>query len=159
VEISANSVEQTRQLGQKIGQLAKPGQCIALDGPLGAGKTQLVGGLAMGAMAANPSAVNSPTYVLLNIYEPSPKNGAKIIFHLDAYRVRDAAQFAAVGFDELLQQGGIVVLEWATRVPDLLPEDHLQITGEIIDENSRLWSLAARGPVSTELLNKLLNTT
>ncbi|HMD55491.1 MAG TPA: tRNA (adenosine(37)-N6)-threonylcarbamoyltransferase complex ATPase subunit type 1 TsaE, partial [Phycisphaerae bacterium] len=139
-EFHSHNIEETLNLGRSIGRMAEPGQCIALDGPLGVGKTQLVRGIAVGAKAADPSIVNSPTYVLLNVYEPAQDEEAKTVFHLDAYRVRDSAQFAAIGFDELLEQGGVVVLEWASRVPDLLPEDHLQITGEIIDENNRLWS-------------------
>jgi tRNA threonylcarbamoyladenosine biosynthesis protein TsaE len=154
-EFASLSTDQTHQLGHRIGRSAQCGQCIALDGPLGAGKTQLVRGIAAGAGVTDLSLVNSPTYVLLNVYEAFSNEG-KTVFHLDAYRVQDSTQFLAVGFDELLENKGVIVLEWASRVSDLLPPDHLQITGEITGENERLWRALAYGPQSDELLRKLM---
>ena len=151
--IITESVAQTLRLGQLIGQLAQPGTCIGLDGILGAGKTQLVRGMAMGAQVQDCSLVCSPTYCLLNIYSADARRlDSKTIYHLDAYRVGDAGQFAAVGFDELLDQKGLVVLEWASRVPELLPTDHLAMTGAVEAKFSRRWCMSAGGPVSNELL-------
>jgi tRNA threonylcarbamoyladenosine biosynthesis protein TsaE len=93
-----------------------PGSCLALHGDLGAGKTQFVRGL-VAALGASPRAVSSPTYVLLNIYE----GGRLTVYHLDAYRVTGAEDFEGIGFSELLEQGGVVVVEWADRVTELLP--------------------------------------
>ena len=154
--IITTSAEQTLAWGQLIGQLAQHGQCIALDGILGVGKTQLVRGMAVGAQVEDCSLVCSPTYCLLNIYRAdASRPGAKTLYHLDAYRVRDADQFAAVGFEELLEQQGVVVLEWASRVPDLLPSDHLAIIGTVEAECSRRWCMNAGGPVSRRLLESV----
>lgn len=151
--IITTSVEQTMALGRLLGDLAPPGACIALDGILGAGKTQLVRGMAVGAQVEDCSLVCSPTYCLLNIYRADARRtGSKTLYHLDAYRVRDADQFAAVGFEELLEQRGLVVLEWASRVPSLLPHDHLAIVGTVEAEFSRRWCMRAGGPVSHRLL-------
>ena len=154
--IVTTSTEQTLAWGQLIGNLAQPGACIALDGILGVGKTQLVRGIALGARVEDVSLVCSPTYCLLNIYRAdSTVAGSKTLYHLDAYRVRDADQFAAVGFEELLEQQGLVVLEWASRVPNLLPDDHLAIIGTVEAEFSRRWCMRAGGPVSNQLMESV----
>jgi len=128
----SDSPEQTEALAAGLAQNLRGGECIALDGPLGAGKTQFVRGLLRG-LGGHPNAVNSPTYVLLNVYE----GGRLPVFHLDAYRVQGADDFEAIGFGELLEQGGIVVVEWAQRIVELLPLSRISITIEPIDERRR----------------------
>jgi tRNA threonylcarbamoyladenosine biosynthesis protein TsaE len=123
--IITHSAEETLSLGRLIGRLAPAPPAttvIALDGSLGAGKTQLTRGIAEGAGVDDPSLISSPTYVLLNIY-----SGPKPVYHLDAYRISSPADFEAVGFEEFLSAGGIVVIEWASKVQELLPEDHIHI--------------------------------
>jgi len=100
-----------------------------LHGEMGAGKTQFVRGLVRG-LGGNPRSVSSPTFVLLNVYE----SGRLKVFHLDAYRVCGAEDFAAIGFAELLEQRGIVVVEWAQRVERLLPMDRFDVK---IDANGK----------------------
>src|SRR4051812_383864 len=97
--IVTRSVEETVALGRLFGRLAPDGAmtCIALEGELGAGKTQFARGVAEGAGVENPGLVSSPTYVLLNIYQ-----GHKPVYHLDAYCVAGPADFEAVGFEEIL---------------------------------------------------------
>ena len=157
MQIRCDTVEETIKLGAAIGRLGEAGQIISLDGPLGTGKTQLVRGLAAGAGVTDLSLVCSPTYVLLNIYNADDhKTGSRTVYHLDAYRIKSSEDFSAIGFDELLDQGGIVVVEWAARVADLLPSDRLAITGEWCGEIGRLWRLDATGPKSEGLLRKLM---
>ncbi len=150
----SGSVGDTHALGAALGRRSRANQCIALDGPLGAGKTQLVRGVAAGAQVADISLVSSPTYVLLNIYPGAP--GGRTVYHLDAYRTSGAAEFAELGFDELFEQGGIVVVEWAEKIAALLPADHLHITlghvGNALSDQRRLV-LCATGPISAVLLN------
>ncbi|NNM84635.1 MAG: tRNA (adenosine(37)-N6)-threonylcarbamoyltransferase complex ATPase subunit type 1 TsaE [Phycisphaerales bacterium] len=158
LQIISQSLAETLSLGRRIGELARPGQVMALNGPLGAGKTQLVRGIAAGAGVADVSLVSSPTYVLLNIYEKSQHiAAAKTVYHLDAYRIASADQFAAAGFEELIEQDGLVVLEWAARVPELLPADVLTITGEVTGPQSRDWLLTAQGEHSQQLLMQLMS--
>ncbi len=156
----AHSLEATLALGRCIGQLSRGGQCIALEGELGTGKTQLVRGISLGAEVADITLVNSPSYVLLNIYEAATDNSAaKTVYHLDAYRVKGAGDFAAVGLPELLEQDGIVVIEWASRIAELLPADCLMICGEVLNESERCWRLTARGKQSSQLLKAIAEAT
>ncbi len=162
--LHTHSIEETLHLGQLLGQLAPfpPAiTCIALDGPLGAGKTHLTRGIAQGARITDPDLVSSPTYVLMNIY-PGPKP----IWHLDAYRITSGDDFAALGLSEILAGqsgegtgsnagGGIVIIEWAARIPTLLPSDHLHIAIEHEDPTRRSFHLTPHGETSKTLLNHL----
>lgn len=112
----SQSVAETEAIAADLARTLRGGECIALNGDLGAGKTQFVRGLIQG-LGGEGHAVSSPTFVLLNVYE-TPRLR---VFHLDAYRVRGADDFDAIGFPELLEQGGVVVVEWADRVAALLP--------------------------------------
>jgi tRNA threonylcarbamoyladenosine biosynthesis protein TsaE len=136
----SHSVAETEAIAAQWAGALVAGQCVALDGELGAGKTQFVRGLAMG-LGANPRMVSSPTFVLLNIYP----GGRLKLFHLDAYRARGAEDLESIGFTELLEQGGIVVVEWASRVKALLPADHLKVEIEMAGAMTRRISLPDAG--------------
>jgi len=153
--VESHSVEETLQFGQRLGQAAAQfpnAVCIALDGPLGAGKTHLTRGIAQGAGVLDLSLVCSPTYVLLNIYDAPPKGR---VYHFDAYRVASSQEFEELGFEEILQTSGIIIVEWATRVADLLPSDTLWITLEHADNGHRLLTLNPTGDVSRQLASIL----
>jgi tRNA threonylcarbamoyladenosine biosynthesis protein TsaE len=126
------SVEQTEAIAAALADTLRGGECIALHGDLGAGKTQFVRGLVAG-LGGNGRSVSSPTFVLLNIYE----SGRLTVFHLDAYRVSGADDFESIGFAELLEQRGVVVVEWADRVTSLLPSDVIHVTIRPVDESHR----------------------
>jgi tRNA threonylcarbamoyladenosine biosynthesis protein TsaE len=115
----SHSVAQTEAIAAELATELRGGECIALYGDLGAGKTQFTRGI-VAALGGNPMAVSSPTFVLLNVYS-TPKFE---VFHLDAYRVSGAEELEAIGFTELLGQGGVVIVEWAERIVSLLPGDH-----------------------------------
>ena len=120
----SHSVADTEAVAAELARTLRGGECVALDGDLGAGKTQFVRGLVAG-LGGNPRAVSSPTFVLLNVYDAAPIRLS--VFHLDAYRVGGADDFEAIGFSELLGQGGVVVVEWAGRVRDLLPPERITV--------------------------------
>ena len=111
--------QETEQLGRKLVQLLPVPSFVALYGGLGAGKTALVRG--MGAEAGT-SEVRSPTFTIVHEYETQPK-----LIHFDAYRLADAEELRAIGFEEYLAQHAILVLEWAERVPEALPEERLEL--------------------------------
>ncbi len=153
MEIVTTSIEETLRLGEMLGRLAAPNTCIALNGNLGAGKTHLTRGIAVGAGVEDVTLVSSPTYVLLNIYRASGAVGSKPVFHMDAYRIGSADDFEVVGFEELLTGGGIVVVEWAEKVAALLPGDQVEISiqlGEV--EEERVFLLSAPGAGTGEAL-------
>jgi tRNA threonylcarbamoyladenosine biosynthesis protein TsaE len=130
---SSNSVAETEAIAAELAQSLQGGECIALHGDLGAGKTQFVRGLVRG-LGSNPRAVSSPTFVLLNVYA----GGRLTVYHLDAYRVAGADDFEAIGFSELLDQpSGVVVVEWAERVRSLLPPKCIDVRIEPIGEGRR----------------------
>ncbi len=122
IEIISNSVDQTISLGAEIAQYLTGGEVIALIGELGTGKTHLIKGIAQGLTAgevdANSNArVTSPTFTLIQEYP-----GRLILYHVDAYRLDDARQLEALGFDELCETDGVIVVEWADRVWSLLAD-------------------------------------
>jgi tRNA threonylcarbamoyladenosine biosynthesis protein TsaE len=128
----SKSVADTERIAAELARTLKGGECIALHGDLGAGKTQFTRGLVT-ALGGDPREVASPTYVLLHVY----KTASLTVYHLDAYRVHGAEDFEQIGFEELLDQGGIVVVEWASRVSELIPRVHIDVTIEATDETSR----------------------
>jgi tRNA threonylcarbamoyl adenosine modification protein YjeE len=119
---SSRSVAQTEAIAAELAAGLRGGECIALDGDLGAGKTQFTRGI-VAALGGERLAVSSPTFVLLNVY-PTPKFE---VFHLDAYRVSGSEELESIGFSELLGQGGVVIVEWAHRIASLLPSDRLAV--------------------------------
>lgn len=154
--LHSHSVQDTLALGQRLGSLAPPGLFITLEGPLGAGKTHLVRGIAAGAQVADPTLVSSPTYVLLNIYPGSPSG--KTVFHLDAYRAAGEDDFDAVGLDDLLRDAEtdyLVVMEWPSRVAGLLPPDRLHIRIDVLSETARLFAFHPTGPQAVAVTDAL----
>jgi tRNA threonylcarbamoyladenosine biosynthesis protein TsaE len=128
----SKNVRQTEAIASELAATLGGGECIAIYGELGAGKTQFVRGLAT-ALGVNPRAVSSPTFVLLNVY-----NGGRLpVFHLDAYRIHGDADLEAIGFSEMLEQKGVVIVEWADRVAGLLPAKRLDVRIETVGESQR----------------------
>ncbi len=144
--ITTNSPDETRALGERLGALLQGGEVIALVGPLGAGKTQLVKGLAAGNGPTDPAAVTSPTFVLVNEHP-----GRLYLYHLDAYRLTDAREFEALGVEEMVSPESVVVIEWADRVEGSLPPERLTIRIEPTGETSRRFTIDATGQGATRL--------
>jgi len=119
---TSHSVRETESIAAELAQTLVGGECVALYGDLGAGKTQFTRGL-LGGLAGDTQTVSSPTFVLLNVYD----TGRLKVFHLDAYRVGGADDFESIGFTELLEQGGVVVIEWPSRVEHLLPPRRIEV--------------------------------
>ena len=143
----SDSVEATHDFGARLAERVRPGDVIALVGELGAGKTQLVKGIARGLGVADDRRVTSPTFVLIHEY------AARIpIFHADAYRLHSARELADVGIEEDYTAGGLTVIEWADRVAGILPESHLRIEIEITGESARRFTLTAVGEAWTDRL-------
>ena len=148
--ITSTNVENTLAIGSRIGYAAQPNDVIALTGPLGAGKTHLAKGIAAGLQVDDPRVVNSPTFVLINEY-----GGRLHMYHVDAYRPAHSAELAALGLEEMCTAGGLVVVEWADKVQDLLPADSLSIDMTATGDNSRRLRLTSGGPHSKQLLTEL----
>jgi tRNA threonylcarbamoyladenosine biosynthesis protein TsaE len=139
----------TRRLGAQIAALLPAGAVVALNGPLGAGKTRLVQGLAE-ACGVDPRDVVSPTYSLIQEYR-----GARPVFHFDVYRLKDDDEFLALGPDEYFAVPGITVLEWAEKVADCLPRERLEIRLTPVDETSRRAEISGVGAAYEKVVAQL----
>jgi tRNA threonylcarbamoyladenosine biosynthesis protein TsaE len=129
----------TLALGERIGTRLEPGDLILLSGQLGAGKTVLVRGIAAG-MGIDPALVRSPTFVLHHIY----RAGAKVLHHIDLYRLGPSADIRLLDIDEMLQSGGVVVVEWGEHA-SRDQEAPARISIAIDADGSRLISLTSGG--------------
>ncbi len=145
-EFISRSPEQTRRAGMRLGAMLRPGDAICLVGDLGAGKTTLVQGIAIGWGSLDQ--VTSPTFVLVNMYRRP--DGTRL-YHLDAYRLRDAQDAIDLDIDNLLE-GGPLVVEWAERIRSALPSEHLNIQLRYIDEQQRDLLISAHGKRYEDLL-------
>lgn len=112
--VTTHSQEETEALGERLGAAIEPGAVVLLRGDLGAGKTTFVRGLARG-LGVDPAEVTSPTFVLINEYR-----GRLTLHHVDLYRIEGAA-VDDLGLEELADDGGAVVIEWAERLPRPVP--------------------------------------
>ncbi len=120
--VITDSETETERLGRQLARWVVPNTVIALVGPLGAGKTRLVRAIAEG-LGVDPGAISSPTFVLIHEYE-----GRLPVFHFDAYRLKNLAEFEALGALDYFHAGGACLVEWADRVRTLLPADAWWIT-------------------------------
>lgn len=114
MEFISHSPVETESLGERWGREAQRGLVIALSGDLGAGKTQLVKGLARGLGVT--SRVHSPTFTLVNEYA----DGRLRLFHLDLYRLETREQILSAGLEDYWQPDGVAVIEWAERAKEEL---------------------------------------
>ena len=128
------SEAETVELGQFVAAILRPSDVLAIDGPLGTGKTRLVRGLVAG-LGGDPAAVTSPTFTLLHEYATDPP-----LTHADAYRLADSDEFLALGVSELWEDG-IVAVEWGSRVADALPARSLSVCGEVVSESKRRFEV------------------
>jgi tRNA threonylcarbamoyl adenosine modification protein YjeE len=110
------SAMETRALGARVAAGATAGDCFALEGGLGAGKTEFVRGFV--ASLAPSSAVKSPSFSILNIYETA----AFPVYHFDFYRLADASELLEIGFEEYVSGVGVCLIEWGTMFPEVLPK-------------------------------------
>ena len=131
--ILSSSPEATAALGESWGREAQSGLVIALSGDLGAGKTQLVKGLARGLEVT--MRVHSPTFTLVNEYV----GGRLPLFHLDLYRLETRTQIIGAGLEEYFYDPvGVSVIEWADRFPELIPKNAAWIRFEMKNETGRV---------------------
>lgn len=126
------SAIETQALAADFSRKLPPNSVVCFFGDLGAGKTTFIKGLAAGISLGLDAQVNSPTFTYLNIYR-----GTSTLYHFDLYRLRDADEFLAMGFDEMFHAGGICCIEWSEKIASLLPPGTICIRMTHIDEFSR----------------------
>jgi tRNA threonylcarbamoyladenosine biosynthesis protein TsaE len=122
LKIISPTPQETERIGSLLGALLIPGDVIALSGELGSGKTTLVRGVAQG-MGFSGTEVASPSFTLVNEYV-----GPLPLFHIDLYRLGDERELYEIGYDEYISAAGVAVIEWADRIPHVVPNESLWIT-------------------------------
>lgn len=138
--IELPEVADTWALAARVAAELSPGSVVALEGELGAGKTEFTRGLARALGVPAEQTVRSPSFVLLNVYT----GGALPLAHFDAYFLEGEDDFEQAGFLDQRSQGAVVVVEWADRVRGALPDDAVRIELEHTREGRRAWLGAAR---------------
>jgi len=138
-ELISRSPEQTRRLGLRLGAMLKAGDVVALYGDLGAGKTTLVQGMAKGWGSLDN--VTSPTFVLVNVYR---RPDGLLLHHMDAYRLANALEAEYLDLDSMLATGALVV-EWAERIQEALPENHLWVQLSWMGDEQRSLIITPHG--------------
>lgn len=122
-------------MGLRIGQRCGPGAVIALEGPLGAGKTTLVKGLAR-ALAVEER-ITSPTFTLVSQYRGTREGRPVSLFHVDLYRLGHERELEDLGLEELIGGQGITVIEWGEKAASLLPVDAVRVRIELAPDGVR----------------------
>ena len=120
LSVTSRSAEETRILGAALAPVLLPGDVVSLSGDLGAGKTVFVQGLAAALGVDSP--VTSPTFTLVHEY-----SGRYPILHLDVYRLDSFQEVLDLGFEELLDPGAVLLVEWGTAVAPLLPRRYMEV--------------------------------
>ena len=143
----------THRLGVAVGEVLAAGDAIALRGVLGAGKTSLTQGIARGLGVPESIPVTSPTFTLVGEYP-----GRVPLRHADFYRVESEERLFEAGFDDLCDGRGTLVVEWAERWPDAMPEDHVVIELALCEGDVRTVALLvpdAAGPRAKRLADAI----
>jgi len=142
--------EETLELGFLLGTLLQEGDVVALGGELGSGKTWFTKGIARGLGVSPETVVTSPSFALVNEYP-----GRVTLFHMDIYRLENLTELFSAGIEEYLHGGGVAVLEWADRWPEILPEEALTVKLSIVDDHSRSITFSGSHPRAAALIESL----
>ena len=118
------SVEETWELARKFAARLKPGDVVCLEGDLGAGKTTFTQGLA--AALGAKGRVASPTFCIVREH-PVEACNCKLLVHMDLYRLNGEDDVEAIGWDDYLARGAVIVVEWPERAGSLIPPDAFHI--------------------------------
>ena len=142
LRLTSTSPRQTGHIGRCVGRSCRAGDCIALVGELGAGKTQFVRGLTEG-LGGDPRQVSSPTFVLMQEYATRPPDPPLI--HIDAYRMQSLDELETLGWSADVTDESITVIEWADRIAPELPDDRLELQLTHEGDDQRQIELHAHG--------------
>lgn len=135
--IFINNSDEIIELGKQIGTLAFPNMVITMSGDLGAGKTTMTKGIALGLEIKE--IVNSPTFTIMKIYQ-----GRMTLYHLDVYRINDP--YSDFELEEYFESNGVCVIEWASQITPLLPDELMQIDIRDLGDNVRQVTLQSETP-------------
>ncbi len=127
-----NSDIETVSIGKKLGTLLSEGDVVALSGPLGSGKTWFSKGIGLGLGVDPNEVIVSPSFSLVNEYR-----GRCVLYHMDLYRLDTVSDVISIGIDEYMNEDSVLVIEWAERCRQMLPEGFIDVNIDILGENER----------------------
>lgn len=150
-KFKSDAPEKTAELARRLAGAVQPGTVICLDGDLGAGKTLFVQNLA--ASLGVQGEVTSPTFNLMNVYE----EGRLPLVHFDLYRLEQAYELDEIGFYDYVENpDGLVLIEWAEKFPECLPEDHIALQIQRTDvENERVLVFSLAGSALQDVYKEM----
>ena len=143
------STSETIRIGKGIGSFLRSGDVVALAGDLGTGKTQFIKGLAAGMGVGKPTYISSPSFTLINEYP-----GKVAFYHIDLFRLRSEKEAEELGLEEYFQSEGITAIEWADKIPSLLPKENLWVHIHYTGKNTRSIEMIPKGKRYEELIKK-----
>lgn len=146
-KITTKSELETIELAQNFESEKFPNMILCLDGELGSGKTMFTKGIA-NALGIDET-ITSPTFTIIKEYE-----GELPLYHMDVYRLDGNTD--GVGIEEYFTKGGVVVIEWASTIKDILPEERLDIKFKVVDETKRMIILNPHGKQYEELCEAVI---
>lgn len=149
--IRTTSAEETTALGERLGKLLAPGDVIALYGDLGAGKTTLTRGIAVG-MGLDAD-IHSPTFTLIHEHL-----GAIPLYHIDLYRLSDEHEIESLGLEEYIYGDGVTVIEWGEKIRSILPVERLDITLRTTGDAERELTLETQSERLRDAVRQLSRT-
>jgi tRNA threonylcarbamoyladenosine biosynthesis protein TsaE len=149
-ELMTEGPEQTLCLGRIFGGMLAEGSLVALMGELGSGKTVLAKGIAKGLGVEDEREVTSPSFVLVNEY-----HGRFPVHHVDLYRLQSPGEVEDLGWAELIFGPGVTLVEWAEKVPNLLPEERIEVHLQWISAGTRRVVFIGKGKTAKNLVDRL----
>lgn len=149
LDFISTSAEQTQRLGARLGALLRPGDVICLSGEMGAGKTVFAAGVGSGWGALDPMA--SPTYTI--VHEHQRAQDAQRLAHLDCYRLESADDIDSIGFDDLLESGTALLIEWPEKIEHALPPERLWVRLRAVSDIHRSVHFTPVGERYVQLIN------
>ena len=137
----SRSVEDTIKIGFRLGRRLESGDVVALTGDLGAGKTVFTKGIAKGLGVKDMRYVNSPTFVIIKEHK-----GRLQLYHFDLYRIDKSSLIDSENFEEYFYGNGVSVVEWADKIPKILPPRRIEVRLEAAGKSIRKISIKHLGP-------------
>jgi tRNA threonylcarbamoyladenosine biosynthesis protein TsaE len=138
-----SSEEETFALGKRLASMLGKGDVVALNGPLGAGKTCFTKGIAVGLCIGEE--ITSPSYAIICEYECLAGGEEIPFYHIDAYRLEGDGDFSAIGGEDIVYGNGISVIEWGDRIPAFIPSGAYRLDFEIIEDDKRSVKIVRQG--------------
>lgn len=147
-KITTRNELETIELAQNFESEKFPNMIICLNGELGSGKTIFTKGIA-NALGIDET-ITSPTFTIIKEYI----NGELPLYHMDVYRLNGSTD--GIGIEEYFNKGGVVIIEWADTIKDILPPERLDIKFKIVDENKRVLIIVPHGKIYEDLCEAVL---